>query len=249
MLNTITKILGLGAVFILVSCSGTEESTRKRSVDEIYTEAMAAFNNEEWADALSQFDIIKLQYPASQYADDAQFRIAEINFHRGEYVMASYNYSVVRRSFPSSEWAKTSAYKVGLCYAELMLPPDRDQEYTMKAIQAFTEFQQLYPTDSLALVSVQRIHDLRNHLAERYLLVAEHYVKTESRRAALVYYDALINEYPDSDWLEDAFIGKLTIQSALGLTTDCKTTLAQYRKAIKQPKRENEVIEIERNLQ
>lgn len=240
----LTMIVGL----TLASCSSADTAARKRTVEEIFTEGMDAYNDSDFTEAASKFDVIKLQFPASQYADDAQYRIAEINYKRGEFVMAAYNYSVVRRSFPASEWAKPAAFKVGECYEKLMLPPDRDQDYTRKAIQAYTEFQQLYPTDSLALQAVTKIHELRNNLAERYLLIAEHYVKTNSKRAAIVYFDSLIDEFPDSDWYEDALVGKISMQYMLTMISECRATIAQYKKTVKDPKRLNEVTEMERNL-
>ncbi len=235
-------------LLVLSSCSSSDAVPQRRTVEEIYTEAMAAYESNDWTEATAKFDVIKLQYPASQFADDAQYYIAEINFRRGEFVMAAYNYSVVRRSFPTSEWAKTSAFKVASCYEELMLPPDRDQEYTRKAIQAYTEFQQLYPTDSLSFQALERIRILRNRLAERYILVAEHYKKTNSRRAAITYYDGLISEYPDSDFLEEAIVEKLKLQFANTEIAECRSTIAQYRRSVKDRKRESEVDEIERNL-
>jgi outer membrane protein assembly factor BamD len=232
----------------LAACSGTDTVQQRRTVEEIYAEAMEAYKNNDWTEAAAKFDLIKLQYPASQFADDAQYYIAEINFRRGEYVMAAYNYSVVRRSFPSSEWAKGSSFRVGECYQELMLPPDRDQEYTRKAIQAYTEFQQLYPTDSLAFKALERIHTLRNTLAERNMLIAEHYIKTNSRKAAVAYFDAVIDEYPDSDYLEDALVGKIRLQYMMTQIADCRTTIANYRRMVRDPKRADEVNDMERNL-
>lgn len=240
--------LCLLAVASLSGCSSGETVTHKKTVEEIFTAAMQAYEDNDWTEALAQFDVIKLQYPASQYADDAQYRIAEISYRRGEYVMAAYNYSVVRRSFPTSEWAKPSSFKVGECYEELTLPPDRDQDYTRKAIQAYTEFQQLYPTDSLSLKAVEKIHTLRNALAERFLLVAEHYVKTNSRKAALLYYEGLINEYPDSDYYEDALVGKIRMEYMMTQITECRASIALYKRSVTSPKRSEEVLEMERTL-
>ena len=248
MLNLTLLRCGLLILLVVTACSTKDTVVQKKTVDETYAEAMSALADDDLTEALSHFDVIKLQYPASKYADDAQYHIAEINFKRGEFVMAAYNFSVVRRSFPSSEWSKPSAYKVGECYEELMLPPDRDQEYAKKAIQAYTEFQQLYPTDSLALLAVQRIHAIRNHLAQRFLIIAEHYVKTNSNRAALIYFQGLIDEYPDSDVLEDALIGKINALIQQQQYAECKTTIEQYRRMIKEPKRIAEVQEIERNI-
>lgn len=238
----------IGAVALLAGCASQQTTQQHRTVDEIYREAYTLFTNGDYVEALAEFDIIRLQYPASSHADDAQYYIGEINYERGDYVMAAYNYNVVRRSFPSSNHAKPSAFKVGLCYEELSLPADRDQEYTRKAIQAFNEFQQLYPTDSLSFSALEHIRSLRDKLAERYMLIAEHYVKTESRRAAITYYSAVTEEYPDSKYYEQALVLTIQLQSDLAKTDKCRASIAQYRNTVQNPTMEHIVNEIEKEL-
>jgi outer membrane protein assembly factor BamD len=244
------NILCLAAALIafVTACSTSHIPPKQRTVEEIFADALKSYENTDWTEAASGFDIIKLQYPASQYADDAQYYLAEINRQRGEYVMAAYNYSVVRRSFPTSEWAKPSAFKIGQCYEDMALPPDRDQEYIKKAIQAYTEFQQIYPTDSLALQALERIRELRNKLAERYMIIAEHYVKTNSRKAAIVYYDAVIDEYPDTQHFEPAIVEKIRLQYMLGQIAECRTTIAFYRRSVRNPTMAATVNTIEKDL-
>lgn len=233
---------------IIASCSSPDTVEGKKSVDEIYAEAIKLYQGDDWTEALSKFDIIKLQYPASQYADDAQYYVAEINYRRGEFVLAAFNYSSVRRSFPTSELAKPASFKVAQCYEEMALPSDRDQEYTKKAINAYMDFQNVYPTDSLALVSLEHIRDLRGRLAEGYMLVAEHYITTGSRKSALIYYDMLIKEYPDTKYYEDALVEKLRIHFAQAKIEDCRATISQYRRTIQTPTRKDEVDQMEKEL-
>jgi len=244
----VLRIAPLFAVAFLVACGTSEKSQQQQTVEEVYTSAMANYNDGDWNAAISQFDIIKLQYPASQFADDAQYMLAEINFKRSEYIIAAFNYSMVRRSYPTSDLAKPAMYKAALCYNEIAGPPDRDQEYTRKAIQAFSEFQSVYPVDSLALECVVHIHELRSRLAERYMIVAEHYVTTRSLKSALIYYDAVMDEYPDSKWYEMAVVEKVRTQLAMKKIEEARATVTVYRRTVKDPKLASQMDALEKEI-
>jgi outer membrane protein assembly factor BamD len=233
---------------VLASCSSTDAARKSKTVDEIYEEAMAAYKDDNWLEAQAKFDVIKLQYPASQYADDAQYYLAEINFQRSEYIMAAFNYNQLRRSYPSSEYVRESMYKAAVCYDRISLPADRDQENTRKAIMAYTDFQSMYMRDSLGLEATKRIRDLRDRLAERFWQAAEHYIRTYARRAALVQYDAIIDEYPDSKWLEPALVQKIDILLQLTRTDEARTAIAAYRRMVKQPEQKSVVDALEKGI-
>lgn len=248
MQRTCTLLILWSLTMFVGSCASTDSQDRRRTVDEIFGEAMEAYNDGDWIDALAKFDIIKLQYPTSQYAADAQYYVAEVNYRRGEFILAAFNYNVVRRSFPTSPRAKESAFKIGTCYEELALPADRDQDYTQKAIAAYTEFQSIYPRDSLALVSLDRIRALRDRLAERYMVIAEHYLKTDSRKASLVYYNLVLAEYPDSHYYEEALVRKARVLFDMARYDEARSTIALYRTTVSQPVMKAEIDELERNL-
>ena len=109
-------ILALGLLMILSAASGCSQKVTlaPRNADEYYEQALEAFNTENLAVAQKYFDVIKLQYPASKYADDAQYYLAEINVKKGENILAAYNYNQLRRTFPNSEYAKIAAYKAAM---------------------------------------------------------------------------------------------------------------------------------------
>jgi len=221
--------------FLLVSCSSADKARGPATAEDVWLRGKKAFDENDLIEAQAQFDIIKLQYPASQYADDAQYYLAEINYKKGEYILAAFNYSLVRRSYPSSEFAKIAAYKSAECYYQIAPPMDRDQEYTKKAIQAYSEFQSIYPQDSLALISLDRISELRGRLAERYLSIAEQYVSLVASKSALIYYDAVIEEYPDTKQYELALAGKIDILIRQFKTSEAQAVLALWRKSLRAP--------------
>jgi outer membrane protein assembly factor BamD len=198
---------GIGS-FIFISCTSTK-SHEPKTAEQVFNEAMALFNKEDYQEAEKLFETIRLQYPASQYADDAQFYLGESNFKRKEFIYAAYNYNMLRRIYPQSDFAKESLYKASLCYNELSPPYDRDLEYTKKAIQSFSEFRTIYPQDSLAPKATDYIKELREKLAHREYFTAVLYHKLYSPVSALIYFDTVIDNYSDTKYYEPAVYGKI----------------------------------------
>ena len=207
--NSIYSLMTILSVLVFITSCGGTKTPENTSAEQVYAKGVELFHEEEYLEAKQYFDIIKLQYPASQYADDAQYYLSEINFKRDEYILAAFNYSMLRRVYPGSPYSKESLYKNALCYYKLSPSYDRDQEYTNKAIESFMEFQYLYPEDSLNTESANRIIELRDKLAYREYFTAELYRKMTNPKASVIYYDAVINKFSDSKYFEDAYIGKI----------------------------------------
>ncbi|MGA1277695.1 MAG: outer membrane protein assembly factor BamD [Candidatus Kapaibacteriota bacterium] len=215
---------------LMASCSGVKTTGEIMDAETAYNAGVIAFQDENYFEAQRLFDVIRLQFPTTQYADDAQFYLGEISFAKKEYVMAAFNYGMVRRSYPSSPLNKTALYKTAMCYYELSPPADRDQDYTKKAIASFSEFQAIFPLDSLYNESGKRINELRNRLAERELITAELYRNLYSNRSAIIYYDAIIDDYPDTEHYETAFAGKIESLIVLRRYEDARSMIELYKK-------------------
>ncbi len=204
-------ITGFAAMLILLSSCGSAKTTKPNSEEEVYKAAIGYFEEEDYMEAKKLFEVIKLQYPAGQYADDAQYHVAEINFNRDQFIIASFNYNLLRRIYPGSQYNQKALYKSGLCYYHLSPPFDRDPEYTKKAIQTLMEFQYLYPNDSLYAEASEKIGELREKLAHKEFFTAELYEKLDSPKSSLIYYNAVISDYDDTSFYEKAYKGKIDI--------------------------------------
>lgn len=190
----------IGIFSLLFAACSTSEHTIDRDLSPavLFEKGKAEFEEENWLRAQQYFDIIRLQYPASEYADDAQYYLAETYFAQKEYILAAYNYNMVVRSYPGSQWAKDAAFKVGLCYYSLSPEYYRDQRYTYQAIDAFREFLTFYPDDPFADSARTYIQQLRTKLAEKDYRAAELYLKLYDTTAALLYFDEVIQRFPDT---------------------------------------------------
>ena len=215
---------------LLSSCSSIKPFEAKNA-EEAFNEGMRLFNKKDYIDAQTFFDMIKLQYPASEYADDAQYYIAEIHFNRKEYIMASFHYNRLKAMYPGSTYVKESMFKSG--YAQYLLSPayDQDQDYTKKAIKSFQEYQYYYPEkDSMYENASKYIQELRNKLGEKDFRTAELYKTLESPLSSLIYYDSVINNFDDTIFLEPALFGKIEALFLLEREEEANMVIGTYNK-------------------
>ena len=218
----------LFAIIFLAGCKSSEKINYSNE-QEIFLNALKLFNEKKYDEAYSLLDIIALQYPASQYADDAQYYTAEINYAKDEYIIAAFQYNKLLRNYSASEYSKLAMYKVGLCYYQLSPPYDRDQDYTQKGISSFQEFLTLYPDDSLSLDANQKIQELRNKLAHSQYFTGEIYLKLSSPISALIYFDEVINNYPDTEYFERAFLAKIQTLYEIKHYEELKSLIPVYK--------------------
>lgn len=227
---TILKyFLSLLTITAIVSC-GSSKPPESGTAEELYASGMELFGREKYLEALNYFEIIKLQYPASLYADDAQYHISEINFRRDEYIMAAFNFSMLRRIYPGSPHVKESLFKNAMCFYHLSPKFDRDQDYTHKAIEVFQEFQYLYPEDSLYAEATSKIIELRDKLAYREYFTGQLYTKMDSPLSAMIYFETVINKYSDTQYFEPAFFGKIEMLVIMKRNEEASSMIEAYRK-------------------
>lgn len=211
------KILGifvivLCGILLFSSCSSTKGTEKKiQTAETTYLDAMEAFNDEDYLTAMKYFEVIKLQYPASQFADDAQYYTAEINFKRKEFILAAFNYRLLLTTYRSSEFSKVAYFKQALSYYNLSPSFDRDQKYTYEAIQSLTDFYVAYPNDSLSKETLSLINELKNKLARKVFETGVFYKKQEMPRSAVIYFDQVLEEYFDSIYHESAMFEKIAM--------------------------------------
>jgi outer membrane protein assembly factor BamD len=202
--------------FACTSLVGTNKTGMLRKDADGYYEvvvgALNVFNSAGeyyvYEKARQLFEVIVLQDPASEYADDAQFYLAESYFRNEDYKLAALNYGRLRTSFPSSPFYKLALFRAAQSYDNSSLPFDRDQKDTRYAIDQYEGFISLYPSDTLVGEARQRRLALRTKLAQRDYSIAEQYAKIDEYKAALLYYDRVIDLYPETEYFQQATLGK-----------------------------------------
>lgn len=222
----------LGAALLLAglpSCAGSEDTAQKNSSEQRYKDGRAALADEDYTKAKELFNLIITQDPASDVADDAQYYLGEAYFGNEEFRLAAFAYNRLRQSFPNSPYYKDAFFRASESYYKGSLPYDRDQKETKYAIDQFRAFLQYYPQDSLSVTARERLVELRSRLAKKDFMVAEQYMDLDDYRAALLYFDRVIAEYPDTDYYEQATIGKIRALGELKRTNEALETIDKFK--------------------
>ena len=242
-----SKIFGILLLLLIVSACKTGSKFEPQNAEEAFNEGLRLFNNRKFNDAMSFFDMIKLQFPASAVADKAQYYIAEINFARKEYVLASFNYNRVRTVFPGSPLAKSALFKAGYSQYLLSLPYFKDQEHTRRAIRTLQEFQYFYPEqDSLFQEADRMIMSLRNVLGEKEYRTAQLYKRLRNPRSALIYFDGVIRNFDDTQFLESAWLGRIEMLFLLRRTEEAENAILVYNNLFPDGKYRQQIEELAR---
>lgn len=213
---------------MLQGCSSSDV-VQSFSAEERFEEGMQKFNDEDYLEAIQDFNAVLLQYPGSSVADDAQYYLAEARFHRGEYLLASYEYEALKQNMPASPFVPSATHKFGLCYYHLSPKPSLDQNHTKKAIDAFQNFLEYFPTHELAQDAETKIHELNNRLAKKDYETAILYMKMENYKAAILYFDIVLEKFHDSQYAEQAHIGKIEALIARKKYSDAKIEIEKFR--------------------
>lgn len=192
---------------VLQSCGGSGKAAAEISTKERFEIGMAALEDEDYLKAQQQFEIILLQDPASEYADDAQFYLGEAHYRDSDYKLAAFHFNRVVRDFPSSVHYKQALFQTGDCYFQVSPNYERDQQETENAIKQFQLFTKVFANDSLTIVAQERIVSLRTKLARREYTVATHYLNQDEFQAAEIYFQRIVDKYPDTRYYEQALKG------------------------------------------
>ncbi|HMD14622.1 MAG TPA: outer membrane protein assembly factor BamD, partial [Bacteroidota bacterium] len=167
------------------------------------------FQNGDYLEAISDFDVIKMQYPGSGVADSAQFYLGECHFQRGEYLLAAEEYQTLKRSMPASGLVPLAQYKIALCFYNLSPKSSLDQKYITRAIDEFQTFIEYYPKEEQVPDAETKIKELNNRIAQRLYETASLYMTMEYYKSAVIYYNTVAEKYFDTPYAEPSLLGKV----------------------------------------
>ncbi len=210
-MKNITKIATLLFLTILFAgCSSTLD-TSSFTAEQKFEYAKKLYNEEEYFDALQEFNAIVLEYPGSAIVDDASYYLAMTRFQRGEYILAAFEFSKLIKNMPASEFIPISQFMLAECYYELSPNYTLEQKYTKKAIEEYQAFIDFFPSNDKVKEAETKIVELNNKLARKELHSAKIYEKLDYYNAALYYYTNLIEIYHETIYAPQAMYDKISL--------------------------------------
>lgn len=209
-MKTIKILLIILLTQILISCSGSKDLSSLSS-EERFLLAKQKFDKKDYLEAISDFESIIIQYSGTGIVDDAQYYLAYSYFKREEFIKSAYEFSKLIRDYPTSEYVKDAQFMLAESYYNLSPHYSLDQRFTEKAIEEYQAFIDFFPDDPRKSIAEQKIRELNDKLAKKIFETAEQYRRMKYIKSAMIYYDLLLEKYPDSKYSSQALYTKIKL--------------------------------------
>ncbi|WP_076791224.1 outer membrane protein assembly factor BamD [Chlorobium sp. KB01] len=138
---------------VLSGCSSTKPpATVTALVNEGYAKAERLFAKKDYTGASLALESLIFTSRATALEDDVLFLLGQTYYRSKEYLLAGDIYTRLLQQIPSTPYAKTAQFMLAKSYEQLSPHYELDQQYTVKAIEQFSVYLDLYPvTDSLKI--------------------------------------------------------------------------------------------------
>lgn len=197
------------------SCSKFAKLQKSTDLSEKYEGAIKYYDKKEYYKASILLEEIIPLLVGRKEGEEAQYKFAYCQYYLKQYELASFYFKKFHDTFGRSPWAEESYYMYAYCLHLESPAYNLDQTNTKKAIGAVQDFLNAYPnTDKLETCN-QIIKDARAKLEKKAFENARQYYKLNNYRAAIVALENFRQDYPDSDFMEEAIHKKLYMHHKL----------------------------------
>jgi outer membrane protein assembly factor BamD len=238
----------LFVTLFLFACSSALDTTNMTPEERI-SYAIKLYEEEDYEEAVKEFEALILQYPGSSIIDDAQYYLAMTRFQREEYILAAYQFSKLIKGMPSSEFLADAQYMLADCYYQLSPDFPLDQQYSKKAVEEFQVFIDFFPLNPKVADSETKIKELNDKLARKEYEAARIYDKMEYYSAAINYYDHVMEIYHDTQYAPLALYNKINLLVERKRETEALSESQKFIQKYPQHQNINDVEKIKSSLE
>jgi len=203
-------IKGIGITFVvlvcIVGCGGKRKAqSPPQDPAQLYSKGMILLNKEKYEDAEKVFSDLKNYFPSDAlYSLKADLRIADSYFHRQEYPEAIVRYMEFKKRNPFHPDIPYVDYQVADAYFEQMRSKNRDQEATLKALNAFEAVVSNHPGTVFAQKAQEKAGICRERLAAHECVIGHFYLDKGKYEAATGRFAAVLEKYPSCSVEDEA---------------------------------------------
>ncbi len=136
------------------------------------------------------------------YAARAQYRLGMLYVDLKRYDEAKEAFKMVIDKYPDSEYYASAKYELAQATAKGFSGTDYDSTAVTEATARLDEFLATSPDSDVAPRATRSLSELNDKEAKKSFDVAIFYQRHNKLPAARIYYQAVVDKYPDTDWAQ-----------------------------------------------
>jgi outer membrane protein assembly factor BamD len=201
-IKSVRKILLLFIIILFIfACSSNKTAIKENQPfkpEESLKKANELIDRGKYDEARTILEEVKAKDASQQYAVLAKLRIADTYFENESYEEAATEYETFLGADPYNKYASYAQYRLAMSYFKQIRTIDVSYSMVQKALKEFEKLQRNYPRNPYMDVTEIRIKACQRMLAEYEFYVGSFYFKSGAYNAAVLRFNALLKNYPDS---------------------------------------------------
>jgi len=206
---------GLLALVLLAACGGGDPY-QGLDADALYRMAEIELAEGDSENAIEVLERLHISFGDWPRIPDAGMLLAQAHFDDGDYLTARSEYRRFLDRFAENPRAPEAAAGECRSLSELAPDPQRDQGYTEEAITVCGNVVVDYAGTPAATEAEQLRSSLRFTMAEKEYLNGNHYFRRRQYDSAIIYYQFVIELYPETEFAPRALLGLFRANEAIG---------------------------------
>jgi len=225
--NRVRGVAALALILLLAACGTTEpDAYVERPVEELYNQALADLNAENYGAAARGFDEVERQHPYSVWSTKAQLMSAFAYYQSNEYDQAILAAERFIDLHPGNKDVAYAYYLVAISYYEQITGVERDQKVTRQALDALQNLVRRFPNTEYAQDARLKIDLTRDHLAGKEMAIGRYYLKQQHIVGAINRFRTVVEEYQTTTHVPEALHRLTEAYLILGINDEAQTAAA-----------------------
>lgn len=234
---------------LLIGCASQSRFISDAGAESDWNRAKNLFERERYYRASQLLRDITLNYSGSAFIDSAYYYLALSGYERQDYFVASDDFRRLVQQFPSSVLAGNAAYFEARCNYEMAPDFRLDQTFTEQAFDQFQRYLEDFPQNTYADSAYKYMAKCRDKLAQKRFMALKLYLKLEEYASAVIYSEAILADYYDTKYADEAAFDKVRSLVKLKENEKAVAAIIDYRRRFPSGKFLQRVQTLENGLQ
>lgn len=236
----IKRLLISISLILIISCAKKQTVSAPLPADDAFELATSYFKEKQYNKAIAEFERILFYHPASEYVDDAQYYLGRAYFEKKDYNQAISEFDYLIKNFSTSKFIEDAYFYRAHAYLNKAPGYEKDPTELENAISLFNYFLTKFPNSKYTDQAKKLILSARNQLAKKELENGKLYVKLGEKNAALIYFNYVIENYPETTASNEAKFQAAELYYKQGLD---QKALSLYQELLEEKKWQDKVSE------
>ena len=212
------QITLIGILAILAGCAGSDnEIVADQPLPEIYANAYAEFNDENYEEAATEFLRAETQHPASSWAPDALVMAAYSHYMDDDFAGAILATDRFMRFHPGHRDVPYVMYLRGMCYYRQVSDVRREPGMSAYALTQFQTLVNRFPNSEYAKNAENKIIILKNYIAGKVMYSARNDMRVKNWPSAINQLQTIVRDAQETAMTPEALYRLTEAYTAIGL--------------------------------